>query len=340
MKQTVLLFLSFALTLGTATAQTTGKPAPTKHPFLWRIEGKGVEVQSFLFGTMHLGDDRLLAIPPVVEKARNHADALYGELALDQMAKHQLKLTKLMLLPKGQKLSKILPEDVAGMLDKKLKTLGASLKRFDHFKIWAISILLAQLEANKLGMLKSLDSMLYMDAKRDGKEVGGLEDIDEQMKAIGTGTDDEQIVRLREALKYMARLEAKGESYLKNTLEIYLTGNELKMQNHADEAMGDNDELNDKFMKPLLDDRNERMVNRIAEMLTSNPTKKYFFAIGAMHFVGRSAMTTLLRKKGYRITRVAPPPASWEVLVKIRTELTERRKEVRRLKRDLEAAKK
>jgi uncharacterized protein YbaP (TraB family) len=340
MKRIVLLLLSFALALGTATAQTTGKPAPTKHPFLWRIEGKGVEVQSFLFGTMHLGDDRLLAMPPVVEEARDNADALYCELALDQMAKHQLKLTKLMLLPKGQKLSKILPEDVAGMLDKKLKTLGASLQRFDHFKIWAISILLAQLEASKLGMLKSLDSMLYMDAKRDDKEVGGLEDVDEQMKAIGTGTEDEQIARLREALKYMAKLEAKGESYLKNMLEIYLTGNELKLQNHVDEAMGDNDELNDKFMKPLLDDRNERMVNRISKMLTSNPTKKYFFAVGAMHFVGRSAMTTLLRKKGYRITRVAPPPASWEVLVKIRTELTELRKEVRRLKKELEAAKK
>jgi uncharacterized protein YbaP (TraB family) len=229
---------------------------------------------------------------------------------------------------------------VAGMLDKKLKTLGASLKKFDHFKIWAVPMLLAQLEASKLGMLKSLDSKLYMDAKRDDKEVGGLENIDEQMKAISSGTREEQIARMRESLAHIAKLEAKGENALMKMLEIYLMGDEVKLMNYIEEVMGDNDELNDKFMKPLLDDRNERMANRIAGMLTSNPTKKYFFAVGALHFVGATGITTLMRKKGYRITRITPPAASWEDLIKMRTELTELRKEVRRLKKELEAAKK
>ena len=55
------------------------------NPFLWRIESKGLQAPSWLYGTMHMGNDRLVALPEVVEKARDGADALYCELAIDKM---------------------------------------------------------------------------------------------------------------------------------------------------------------------------------------------------------------------------------------------------------------
>src|SRR5215471_8695107 len=53
---------------------------PTQKPFLWRIEGP---VPSYLYGTIHIPDQRVLAIPDVVKKAMAVSDAVYTEVPFD-----------------------------------------------------------------------------------------------------------------------------------------------------------------------------------------------------------------------------------------------------------------
>src|SRR5215471_3003993 len=53
---------------------------PTQNPLLWRIEGP---VPSYLYGTIHIPDQRVLALPAVVKKAIAASDAVYTEIPFD-----------------------------------------------------------------------------------------------------------------------------------------------------------------------------------------------------------------------------------------------------------------
>ena len=84
-------------------------PDPTEKPFLWVVEKEG-SAPNFLFGTMHVPDDRVLALPDVVEKALDRCDAFYAEL--DMSPGNMMAQQKVMMIPAGQPgLSKILPEE-------------------------------------------------------------------------------------------------------------------------------------------------------------------------------------------------------------------------------------
>src|SRR5215510_15315077 len=68
------------ITLG-ASARTQAPAAqPTQKPLLWRIEGP---VPSYLYGTIHIPDQRVLALPEVVMRAMAASDAVYTEVQLD-----------------------------------------------------------------------------------------------------------------------------------------------------------------------------------------------------------------------------------------------------------------
>ncbi len=331
--------LSLILVLGTVTAQSK-KIEPTRHPFLWRIEGKDSNATNWLYGTMHLGDDRLLALPDVVEKARDAADAVYCELAFDKMMKKQDTLIKMMMAPPGESLDRVLPRALYDRLDARLKKLGGSIAQVKPFRVWAVGLLLAQFEAAKLGMMQSLDKMLYEDAKRDDKEVGGLETVEEQMNAIGGGAIEDYIESLHLSLDLADKFEAQGKTGLGLMLESYLTGSEKNILDYVEQTMSSDVDLNQRLMKPMLEDRNVRMTDRIIKKLEANPTKKYFFAIGAMHCIGDLGMVTLMREKGYTVTRMQPPTPSWKEFVEMRNNLTRLRKRVMRLEKRLEAVKK
>src|SRR5690606_32017557 len=91
-------------------------------------------------------------------------------------------------------------------------------------------------------------------------------------------------------------------------LEVYLSGSLEALQAAADRALGEDKELAKRMMKPLLEERNERMAARMQQKMTQAPETTFFFAIGAAHFPGEHGILTMLRSKGYRIERVGKAP--------------------------------
>lgn len=310
------LLLALTLFAGIAPAQTTAdtsKATATKHPFLWRIDGQGgqnFKVKSWLYGTMHLGDKRLVTLPKVVNEAREAADALYCELDMTAMSRNQLKMTKLMLLPKGETLRGQMSPELYARLDKYVRHHGSSIRRFNKMRVWAVNLSLATLDIVKLGFTQSLDNMIYKEARSDGLEVGGLETMDEQIKALTGGSESDNLRFLEQALDIGEEYDAENRSPLREMLEAYLSGEMAQLVAKLEESNSRDPELNKRIMKSLLDDRNVRMADRMTEKLTAHPDKSYFFAVGAMHYPGEMGVLKLMRAKGYRITRINPPPAT------------------------------
>jgi uncharacterized protein YbaP (TraB family) len=292
-----------------AVAPAEGSPAgavaavaPTAKPFLWRIEG---QKPSWLYGTIHLPDDRILALPAAVTQAVDGCDRFYAEIPLDPAT--QVQMTPLLMLPEGQGLSSLLPAELYQRLDKIFAAKGLPLSALGKLKIWAITTQVVLIDhILDFATKQPLDMALYSRAEQAGKQVGGLETVAEQMAVFDGLTQDEQIRMLAQTLDQIDEFKAKGQDPIAGMLEAYLAGDEAKMLATMLETYDPENELDRKVMKRLFFDRNQTMGGRIAEILAAKPGQSHFFAVGAGHLLGDDGMVALLRAKGFKLERIAP----------------------------------
>ena len=92
---------------GPAAAPAVAVPTQVERPLLWRIE---LATPSYLFGTIHLPDERVTKLPPVVADVLDRCDALYTELPLELT--YLMKQMDGMQLPKGATLRGALGDEL------------------------------------------------------------------------------------------------------------------------------------------------------------------------------------------------------------------------------------
>ena len=300
MKRT-LFSKSFALGVGllalpaVATAEDV---KPTDAPFLWKVAG---DTPSYLYGTIHLPDDRVLALPASVEKAMDQCDVLYTEIPFD--AETTQKGMAAFMMPEGQTLTKVLPSAVKTRLDSFLAPRGMSSAMFDPVTPMAVSVQIALLDyAAQMATKLPLDAMLVDRAKSADKKTAALETIDEQVAAFQSFTMDEGIRMLEMTLDMLAELEGKSAAGI--LVEAYLTGSEDELMKTMDEAMDPDDPVSKRFHSVLIDARNVIMSDRIDEILQKDPAQSHFFAVGTAHYFGETGILAQLQADGYEVTRV------------------------------------
>ena len=277
---------------------------PIKYPLLWRIE---TEPPSYLFGTIHIPNPRVTTLPDVVQKALDGADAVYTELKLD--AHTSMKMQLATMLEGDQTLSDLLPKELYERVDRYTTSKGIPLQALQKMKIWSVEAQLGLLEElRNMAGAAPLDMMLYQSAKAAGKEVGGIEKLDEQLAVFEAFTVEEQIESLGETLDELEEAESEGRSLLGELIDLYVSGDDEKLLAYMFEELDESDEKSKAFLDRLLFDRNVHMAERCAKKIRENPGKRYFFAFGAAHFPGERGVVDLLEKDGFRVTRVVPLP--------------------------------
>ena len=310
----ILLFLAGQIAGIALSAQT---PRATDKPFLWRIDGR---VPSYLYGTVHVPDARVLELPQVVQRAFDAADVFNAEIPLDSTT--QLEVMNKLMLPAGQDLRKIAGEEVfsrlmrvitknlkgglpAGMADILAGTLAP-------MKPWAAMSQLELLEylPDVMSGRQPLDAMLYGMAVKVGKEVGGLETVDEQVAVFDGFTMDEQVRMLVSTLDEMEKPRTGGVSSSRELVDLYFGGELAPLVRKLNEESPDDPALQKKMTKTIVDDRNLKMAERIAERCRKNPARSYFFAVGALHYAGDTGIVNQLSSKGFKVTRLTPRDAA------------------------------
>lgn len=278
------------------------------HPALFKIEGKELTKPSYLFGTIHLADPRVTNLHPEAEEAFQSADRFYSEV--DLAPAKMLAVTAMMMRQDGKTLSKSIGPELTKELDAALKEINPALssKPFDPMKTWVMTAQLPLLEFQLAGK-QALDAVLFQRAQKAGKKSTGLETIESQLKIFDDLKEEEQILMLGHTVRSMAEEKEKGENSLQKMLDLYLTGTVPELGAFLKESMvmeddGDKKikELNDRFLKKLLDDRNGKMARTISEALAKQPGDVHFFAVGAAHYVGPTAIQKFLTKEGYTVT--------------------------------------
>jgi len=302
-RRTLGLALAFVLAFAATAAAQLKNPIQTG-TYLFKIEKQGFK-PSYLFGTIHLPDRRVAKIPDGVLAAFKGSEGVYTEIPMEPAK--MIGAAQQMMLPSGTTLADLLPPETLKRFEEELHAINPNLNMapFMVMKVWAAATNLLMLETQMENPgVSAMDMAIYMTAQRDGKRVGGLETPMEQINAFNKFSTEEQVQLLESMLDYMAEMRAQNKSYTDEIVDAYLAGNLEELEELMVDYEMENIELQKKFEKILIVDRNKLMAQRIEMRLNAHPNERAFFAVGAAHLYGEEGLPALLREQGFKVERV------------------------------------
>jgi uncharacterized protein YbaP (TraB family) len=272
-------------------------------PILYRFTKN--ESIFYVFGTIHLPDERFQKFPKELEESYAKSDALYTEIPIDENA--QSVILPRLLLPAGQKLSDFVPKQLLERLSSVFEAQKIPFGPVQRIKPWAIALQLVMLDqAESVSKGQPLDAMLYERAKKDEKSIGGLETVVEQLELFDGLTNAEQVEMLKQTLDHREEAKAQGRNILTELLEAYVNGDESRLEAIMREEYDPTDAFSVKLMQRVLFSRNESLTARIVSHVEREPKKTFFFAVGSGHLVGKEGVIERLRQRGIPGVRLVP----------------------------------
>lgn len=263
---------------------------------LWRLERAGSGT-SWVFGTMHVSDPRVMVLPENVLSALAASRSLASELKLDET---DLTAALQGMVLRDQRLSDLLPAELHQRALAALEAVGIPAALGDLLQPWAAAVVLSygaeELERGRQG-LPVLDAWLQEEAQRLGKTVIGLETLEEQLAIFASLPLAWQIDLLVTALDFPELMSGASETMT----QLYLAGDLAGLWDYY-QTMGA--EMDPAFFAHFTEvavvRRNHHMAERLEPLLRRGGL---FVAVGAMHLAGEESLLRLLAARGYRVIR-------------------------------------
>ncbi len=273
------------------------------HGLLFRIDAPG-RPASWVFGTIHLNDPRVTAIPAPVINALARSRRLASELVLSRDDMPEFFATAAMQEP-GHRLADHFDADAqARLLDALRDALGSnapSAETLDKLKPWAVWMMLAR--GGVTSTAPVLDELLIVEAQSRRMTVFGLERPDEQVASLETLPLATQVALVRWAMANRHRVDSDREALIEawRARDLRRLAALVNASAKIDPAMAPHvREIN----LHLLENRNILMAHRLFLPLRDG---RVFVAVGAAHLYGSRSLLALIRAQGYRVTRVYRP---------------------------------
>lgn len=271
---------------------------------LWKIEKAGLK-PSFLFGTMHMTDPRVISLTPEAQQVYDGAETVVIETTeiLDEKKAAAALFSKpdLMMFTDATTLSSLVKPGDLPALEQGLAARGIPLATVNKMKPWMIAGLVAlpacELKRKK-GGAPFLDIKLAKDALAAGKKIDGLETMVEQIGAMASLPLEFHVQGLVDTLK----LGDEMENVMETMIVLYTQGRTGAimpfLKSVAPEGSSDSAKYGD-FEEVMINARNAVMAKRAEQILASGNA---FIAVGAMHLPGKNGLVEHFRNAGYTVT--------------------------------------
>lgn len=285
--------LSALLLIGFSLA-TTNPCTAAEHHTLWSLKGKTNTV--YLLGSVHFlkPSERL---PGVVDDAYKDAEKLVMEIDMDDLdpqAMQQLTL-ELGLLPENKTLESELGAAAWGKVSTQAREIGIDPALLNRFQPWLAAMTLVQLQLMKLGLdpNSGVEQQLTARASGDGKEITGLETLQQQIGMLAGLSQQQQ----REFLMYSVEDTQRASQEIDELLGAWRTGDTRTLAQLLAEGF---DRYPDLY-RPLTVDRNRRWIASIENLLDDRDD--YLVVVGTLHLVGKDSVIELLERGGHKVTQ-------------------------------------
>ena len=259
----------------------------------WKVDGEGKR-SSYLLGTIHSDDERVLQRMRRIDWAFDRADRFVMEVVMDELG--FLQMGSSMVFHDGRNLESLLGAADYRQVVKAMERYGMPEAALQRMKPWAV---MAMLSIPSFRSGQFLDMVLYQNAVNQGKPVFGLESVDEQLAVFENLSMPDQLALLKLTIQQLPEQSQMHDRlmrvYLRDDLRglVELTA-EIQQRNRGTAAMG-------RFMKQLNEDRNIKMAQRVEAHLAAGNA---FIAVGALHLIGESGLLVQLRQRGYRLSAI------------------------------------
>lgn len=257
---------------------------PIENNLLWRISGNGLTKPSWLYGTIHLTDKRVFNFGDSLYAALEACEGYAMEVDPDSMVSSMFKEE---LENKGLLKKAVSAKDFGRMKKKLQERFGKAPENItvNEFRNYYYRIARA---AGKEHMQAFMDAWFYDAVKRQGKWVGGIEDVDDQKGLI------EEVEPITKYVEDFINDHKESKALLEKMISIYLAED---LGGVEDITVGAGETFVDKVMLR----RNRKMARRIDSLAHIRST---FFAVGSGHLPGDSGVVSYLRRQGFTVQPV------------------------------------
>jgi len=197
---------------------STAQAAPFSQGLLWKIE-RGGQAPSYVFGTIHTEDPRVMSLAKPVQSAFDGAKTFVMEAVIDAEAIQAM--SRAMLFNDGRALKDVVSANTYGKAVSALQDYGLPEAAVQLMQPWALAITLSTPKP-KTGLV--LDVALMQQATAQGKQTAGLESVDEQVGIFAKLPMREQVIMLEDTLQHLGKLEqvlaSMHNAYLARDLAI------------------------------------------------------------------------------------------------------------------------
>lgn len=304
MKKILLLLGILVSTVGVSWSQSNY--APTEKALLWEISGKDLTKPSYLFGTIHIIKKDDYFFTPTMEKALMSTDGVAFEIDMEDMSDFSkiMGMMSSMYMKDNKTLRDLLDDDEYDMVNTHFQKMGLPLAFLERIKPMFLSMMAGggedmmgfSLDGESNSSMVSYEMQLMEMAKKEEKDITGLETMEFQMSLFDSIPYDAQAKMLLSSIEAEDKSEA-GENQLDMMIKLYKAQDIQGMQNimkDEPDALGGYEDL-------LLQKRNYNWIPIMSEMMTEKPM---FFAVGAGHLGGEEGVISLLRQQGYEVKAV------------------------------------
>jgi len=270
--------------------------AQSARPALWAVSDADTTI--YLFGTIHLLPDNYQWRTPKIDQAVQGSQQLMVETIVDDKDP-----TKLMTVLASLGFAKGLPPLAERVPPEKRPALEAAIKRsgvprpmFDQMKTWTAAFLLLGDQFRDMGLKghEGVEAVLREKFSTAGKPIGQLETNAQQLGFFNTLPEKAQVALLLGALDEKADMRAEFTGMLK----AWSRGDVEGIAKTFDRDLAASPEL----QQALIRQRNSNW-SRWIEQRMAQPGA-IMIAVGAGHLAGKESVIAMLKKDGYRVSRV------------------------------------
>lgn len=284
-------FSLWCLSLGLLCSLTSHAESP-----VWAIRGANNTV--FLAGSVHLLRPEHSTLPASYVRAYAEAEALVMELDLDDFDPLEAQSWMLQhgMFSGDTTLREAIGEKRFQRVAAEAERLGLPMDGLQKIEPWAIALSLMELQYAQLGFDPQLgvERQLEQRARRDGKEIRGLETLDDQLGKLDGLSYELQGRFLELTVEEMHDVERQTNELL----AAWRAGDTERLANLLTTEFDEFPEL----YRILVTDRNRKWMPQIEQLLRDK--QDYFVVVGALHLVGKEGLVELAQGRGLKPARV------------------------------------
>ena len=270
------------------------------HPALWIVHSH--KATAYLFGSIHLLPANVDWHSRSIDAALATSDVFVFEAPLGDTGQQQGQafVQENGMLPPDMALPSLLDGQARQDYRDAILAAHVSPETLVHLRPWLAAVVLENgvMEAAHYSPMSGVDRQVYTLARAEHKSIETFETVNEQLAMLMPKDQKLEVEEFDAALKELktdmsqvgALVDAWSEGRMSDVAKL--------MNKGFASTPG--------AMKLLIDDRNARWIQRMADMMAEHHT--YFITVGAGHLAGPRGLPALLASRGYRVELSPPGP--------------------------------